>query len=507
MHPKKRRMPNEQGAPRRSARIKDIHRLHEITTPEGRTAVQDQLPLYLESKPPSNRQPNNRKRERLQETKDSPCLDSKPSQKRLRTSPACPAIAKLPIEGALAQQTAQYSKTWFTDYWRKEGVWPREFFEGGINMTSPFARKRSTPSPRRKQSASTVTSSTPSDQKPSQDKSAQYKDPRYEILLETKGCYMGESNQGITDASESWCKTLLNAPQNIPKDSLFRDDLFKATCEKVRPRNEAIVVQDIARLIVPSAENLAIFGDTHLNPLIESVNEGWDNTIAITKPRPQPDYSVGFKRSAFTNEQLQKLYPFVGDLMDTSYFMATYYMYFPFLTCEVKCGAAALDIADRQNSHSATIAVRAVVELFKLVKREKEIDREILAFSISHDHRTVRIYGHYAVIGGATTFYRHPIHTFDFVALDGKEKWTAYRFTRNIYDSWMPTHFQRLCSAIDQIPPNVNFTVPQSARQLSQHPLGERDSRPSLDSVTSASIVDTASSTDQAQAFKKPRKN
>jgi hypothetical protein len=42
--------------------------------------------------------------------------------------------------------------------------------------------------------------------------------------------------------------------------------------------------------------------------------------------------------------------------------MATYYMYFPFLACEVKCGAAALDVADRQNAHSMTLAARGIVE-------------------------------------------------------------------------------------------------------------------------------------------------
>jgi hypothetical protein len=46
-------------------------------------------------------------------------------------------------------------------------------------------------------------------------------------------------------------------------------------------------------------------------------------------------------------------------------------MYFPFLTCEVKCGAAALNIADQQNAHSMTLIVRGTVELFRLVKREK----------------------------------------------------------------------------------------------------------------------------------------
>lgn len=137
-------------------------------------------------------------------------------------------------------------------------------------------------------------------------------------------------------------------------------------------------------------------------------------------------------------------------------------MHLPFLTCEVKCGAAALDIADRQNAHSMTLAVRGIVELFRLVKREKELHRQIIAFSISHDHRTVRIYGHYPVIEkGKTTFYRHPIHEFNFSALDGGEKWTAYKFTKNIYDIWMPDHLKRIRSVIDKLPQNVNFEVSQ----------------------------------------------
>ena len=66
--------------------------------------------------------------------------------------------------------------------------------------------------------------------------------------------------------------------------------------------------------------------------------------------------------------------------------MIIYYMYFLILTCEVKCGAVTLKVADRQNAHSMTIGVRGIVELFKYVKRERELDREILAFSITHDN-------------------------------------------------------------------------------------------------------------------------
>ena len=125
--------------------------------------------------------------------------------------------------------------------------------------------------------------------------------------------------------------------------------------------------------------------------MVESVNEGWNNCVPVTKPRPQPDYALGFGRSAFSEDQLNKLQPFIGDPSYLSYFMATYYMYFPFLTCEVKCGTAGLDIADRQNAHSMTVAMKGVVELFKGVGREQELHRRILGFSYSHDHESVRI--------------------------------------------------------------------------------------------------------------------
>jgi hypothetical protein len=240
----------------------------------------------------------------------------------------------------------------------------------------------------------------------------------------------------------------------------------------VEERNEARVLRDITPLIVPSAELLATYGWTELDCLIESLNEGWNNSFPVTSPRPQPDYSLGFKREAFTDDQLDKLSPFIGDWIrgDLSYFMATSSMYFPFLTCEVKCGAAALDVADRQNAHSMTIAVRAVVELFRLVGRESELHREILGFSFSHDHCSVRIYGHYPFITkDKTEYYRRTIRKFDITELEGKEKWTPGRFTKNVYALWMPGYFERICSAIDQLSPGGDLDVPLSEKSgLSQ---------------------------------------
>ncbi|KAF2258065.1 hypothetical protein CC78DRAFT_556724 [Lojkania enalia] len=194
-----------------------------------------------------------------------------------------------------------------------------------------LVRRKSTPSLRRKRlelGSLTASSTTPSDQKPREEKSVPYQDPRYRTLLKTKGSYMDKSELDIIDANKNKARTL------------------------------------------------AIFSAKTLEVLVESVNEGWNNSIPLLRPH-------------------------------ISFFIAIYYIYFPFLTCEVKCGAVALNIIDRQNAYSITLTVRAIVELFQLVKREQELYQQILAFSISYDHRS-------------TTFYRHPIHTFDFTVLEDR---------------------------------------------------------------------------------------
>jgi len=192
-------------------------------------------------------------------------------------------------------------------------------------MSHLLARRKSTPSLHRKRSepgSLTASSTTPSDQKPREEKSAPYQDARYEILLETKGScmgrYVGENEAGVTKESKNLYRTLLNAKQIVPEDSMFHDDFFEDTCEMIQNRNEAKVIQDIARLIIPSAQSLAIRGAKHLKCLIESVNEGWNNSIPLLGPRPQPDYAVGFKRTAFTEDQLSKIKPILGDVMGMS---------------------------------------------------------------------------------------------------------------------------------------------------------------------------------------------
>ncbi|KAK1810048.1 hypothetical protein LTR12_015596 [Friedmanniomyces endolithicus] len=481
----------------------------------GRKTGEEKGSVQSHRKTCSRRQPRT---QRHQSTPDDHTCGHRRQQRRLAESPSA-----LDTPASICEEEQDPIA-----YWAYHHQWPKGYIEKTKDMENILARKKSLSSRSRKNSdadSTTPSSSNQSNQQTREQKSAEYNKPQYETVLATKGILMEASAGGVIRTSRSFCKELLERDQELPKDTMFEDDLFDTTCKNIRNRNETRVIRDIALLIVPSAEIFATRGATHLQCLMESVNDGWNNCIPITKTRPQPDFAVGFRREAFTQDQLDRMHPVVGDFNDQSYFMATWYMYFPFFTCEVKCGAAALDIADRQNAHSMAIAARAVVELFRAVKREKELHRAILAFSVSHDHRSVRIYGYYAEIGGSgTKYYRHPIREFSFTELDGKEKWTAYRFTKNIYDHWMPMHFKRICSAIDQIPAGISFSESQSEFHfteqtgLSQEMSAYGIARSSTGSVsahaedimisnTSQDVTATpGTSVDGGAVFKKPRK-
>ena len=247
-----------------------------------------------------------------------------------------------------------------------------------------------------------------------------------------------------------------------------------------------------------------MYGAPHLKHLIENVDESWIKSIPLVNgPRPQPDFSVGFKSSAFTSDQLKKLKPYVGDWQTTSRIVATDEMYFPFLTSEVKCDNEALNIADRQNAHSASVAANAVVELYRAVFRQDELHRKILTFSVSHDHRAVRIYGHYVLINGKdTSFYRYPIRNFDITDQDGKDKWTAYTFALNVYDEFCRIHHDRITSAVDQLPDPDVFLVEPLSQQSNAESFEQDDSQLTVSSSHETELRPPSSQTSEP-IFKK----
>jgi hypothetical protein len=59
------------------------------------------------------------------------------------------------------------------------------------------------------------------------------------------------------------------------------------------------------------------------------------------------------RTSTFTEGEIDKLKRYTS--VD-NWTQVTMQMFFPFLMCEVKCGREGLDIADRQNMHSCSVA-------------------------------------------------------------------------------------------------------------------------------------------------------
>lgn len=98
--------------------------------------------------------------------------------------------------------------------------------------------------------------------------------------------------------------------------------------------------------------------------------------------------------------------------------------------------------------HSASIAVRAVVQLYQNISAANEVDRKILAFSVAHNNTQVKIFGHFATVEEQKlTFFRCRLYYGDLPADFAK----PYNIIRAIYDVFFPQHLARIKSALDRM--------------------------------------------------------
>ena len=151
--------------------------------------------------------------------------------------------------------------------------------------------------------------------------------------------------------------------------------------------------------------------------------------------------------------------------------------------------------------HVASVAANAIVELFRdrAVSRVKELDREVLVFSISHDYVNVKIHGHYArTEGDKITLHRHLIRSFDLRDQNGKEKWTTYHIVRKIYDKFAPIHLERIRGAVAKLSVGSSFGL--SSASLELNPEGDRETE-----ADSQERTEGAASSQSTERAKKPR--
>ncbi|KAM3084605.1 hypothetical protein ACMFMF_001959 [Clarireedia jacksonii] len=418
--------------------------------------------------------PNRRKRTRAELDQNKSSIELPPKRRRLEpakgakedrvqsTEQRLPTSHETDKPKVASHLTASYTpdiEEWVEQVTESEPVHPATgdvLWHRYTNMQRVIATKKSLS---KKRSSSSLAS----------DSDRGYQDGKYTTQLEACGGIMKSYRDKLPDDVERYndqlSQTLLEKEQPMPETSLFSDDCFEDTMDMIQDRNEAFIIRTIGDLMFPKVQERAI-RETKYKPFVQSFDEVWNNCIKVTQTVPKPDSAIGFGAPNFSDEQHGKL-RIIGDVDDKSYFRATYYMYFPCLMLEVKGGTVGLDIADRQNGHSATVAVFGIVNLFRKLEREKELHGKYLVFSVFHDHRMARLYGYKAIIDGEKTYcYRDDMDAFDIKARKGKNKWKSLQFCLNALDAGLEL-LEQIRSAIDEWKPNFQL---ESLEQIETTP-------------------------------------
>ncbi|EMC97265.1 hypothetical protein BAUCODRAFT_68116, partial [Baudoinia panamericana UAMH 10762] len=272
---------------------------------------------------------------------------------------------------------------------------------------------------------------------------------KHEERMEEMGLFMtaDQTQATLRFECQQLCDQLLKADYSVPAGPAYQQDRLAKVFKRVRFRNEARVVRDVMPIIVPSPELLHIDGHAVLDNICEAMNAEWTQCDTLCGPRPKPDFVGGISAAAFTKEEREKL-----QLNHTSACPNLFpeNMYFPFLICEVKGSDRPIEEAERQAMHSASIAIRAVIELFRKVSATAEVHQKILAFSVAHNHAMVMIFAHFALVEGEnSSFHRRLLHISRFAEDLSSAEWTkAYNIIRAIYEHYVPQHVCRIRSAL-----------------------------------------------------------
>ncbi len=280
----------------------------------------------------------------------------------------------------------------------------------------------------------------------------------YENYIFTQGMDMNDSKgrELVSQDSQNTCKDL----QKMTYETIFPTIYSSAETLKVvelcRNRNEATVGRNVTSLFLPPIISLYLKdGENQFGHFTDEVNTQWYESWVLAGPRPKPDLAIGFLSSAFTIEENQKLTNYTSPDNLTR---PTDELSFPFLMCEVKCGNEGLDYADRQNMHSCSLAVKALLKLeqkadqYREDKHFESLLGKILVYSISHDQKYARLYGHFAMVEGEKwTYYRHFIESFD-IAHKARDLLALHNFARNVLTVYAPELLKRLREAIGALP-------------------------------------------------------
>lgn len=321
------------------------------------------------------------------------------------------------------------------EHWIVYEKWPKEFSEPAAAMNLDRGTSASRDSSSKRKSESTH---------------------RFEQAerLAANGIFM-RSSALVQPSSKDLCNSFLTSGHMPVYWPSYPPEKFTTVLERVAGLNEPRIQRDVMPVVVPSAENLALCGEP-VEPWIgDEVQAEWIRCRTLGSTKPKPDYTAGLLRKAFTTEENEKLQNYSSS---SGSFQVTPELTFPFLMCEAKSGEEGLNKAHRQNIHSGSIAVKAIIDLYGAAFGDSNPDRvnelygQILVFTVAHNHNTVYLYGHYAVLADGSfdklEYYRHEIAIFSLTIDDGRDRFRTYNFVRDVYEKFAPAHRKRIMDAV-----------------------------------------------------------
>ncbi|MCJ1441315.1 MAG: hypothetical protein MMC23_001801 [Stictis urceolatum] len=321
-------------------------------------------------------------------------------------------------------------------HWVVNDCWPESFGQDAMAMIQKSASKQTS----QDSSSKRKTVST-------------HRSDRLERLADN-GVFM-RSSALAQKSSKELCTTYLRGNRTPTCWPSYLLEKIPAILERIDVFNEGRIQRDVTPWVVPSAENLFFCGEPINDWIGDEIGAEWSRCATMGTTRPKPDYTAGLQRKAFTKDEIQILRNYASPLRP---FLFTPELSFPFLVCEAKSGNEALIKAHQQNIHSASIAVRAIIELYKAAFGKTDPDRvdelygQVLVFTVSHNQNIAHLYGHYAVVAEDSPekleFYRYEIALFSLSSNEGKDRYKTYNFVRNVYEEFAPKHRERIKEAI-----------------------------------------------------------
>lgn len=280
----------------------------------------------------------------------------------------------------------------------------------------------------------------------------------------------------LGESAKQLCENFLKGsrvPSHFPG---YSPDQVPAVLQRAQNLNEARLYRDITPWVVPSAEHSYRNGEITHDYLVDEVQAEWIRCAPMGSTRPKPDLTIGLSPDDFDEEETRKLESYSS--LDRPSF-ATPSLCYPFLMVEAKTGEEGLNKADRQNAHSAGIAVNAILELQRAAfeatapERVEELFRKPLVFSVSHNGRLATLYAHFAVpsktVTGAYTIQRSEIDVISLFKRNGVDRYKPYNFALNVYQTVGQEHRKRIKDALAALPVpsgvSSGFTLETESRQ------------------------------------------